>query len=87
MPHDSPPAQALRTRSLQWWRHAQANHPDKKWTGVHKKRFGCWRWESQISEIHGEGYSNLSEDNTGWLQLAQDREAWRSMETNFALSH
>ena len=84
MPHNAQPAQALRTRSLQWWRHAQSNHTDKKWTGVHKQRFGCWRWESQISEVHGEGYSSNIGDNTGWLLKAQCRDSWRLAEAGFA---
>ena len=84
MPHNAQPAQALRTRSLQWWRHAQSNHTDKKFTGVHKQRFGCWRWESQISEVHGEGYSSNIGDNTGWLLKAQCRDSWRLAEAGFA---
>ena len=78
------PAQALRTRSLQWWRHAQNNHNDKKWAGVRKQRFGCWRWESQVSEAHGEGYSGKIGDNTGWLLIAQCRHSWQSAEASFA---
>jgi hypothetical protein len=84
MPLHTQPAQALRTRSLQWWRHAQHNHTDKKWTGAHPRRFGCWRWESQISEVHGEGYSSTAEANTGWLLTAQCRASWRSAEAGFS---
>ena len=33
----------LRTRCLSWWR-----------SGLHPKRFKCWRWESQITAFYGQ---------------------------------
>lgn len=83
MPTSSQPAQALRTRGLQWWRHAQEHHEDKKWSGVHCRRFGCWRWEAQLGVFHGDGSSADETANTGWLRSAQDRVGWRCLEENF----
>lgn len=78
MPAESPCGAALRTRGLQWWRYSQERHCCKH-TGVHAKRFSCWRWEAQLGETYGDGNSNNISDNTGWLGLAQNREHWKQL--------
>ena len=83
MPHNSQPASALRTRGMQWWRWAQDNESKVNW-GVHPKRFKCWRWESQVADIYGEGCAASKGANTGWLATAQDRLAWKKAEKRFA---
>ena len=83
MPADSPSGSALRTRGLQWWRFAQRKH-HSKWDGVHSKRFNCWRWEAQIADHHGNGCSETMAANTGWLDLAQNRQGWKHKEMAFA---
>ena len=70
-------ASLVRSRSIQWWRWRQARHHDK-WTGVHPRRFKASRWESQLSDIMGDGCAELSSDNSGWWLAAQDRQAWRA---------
>ena len=79
MAPDDPVAAALRCRGLQWWRWRQAAHKTTgdKWSGPHPRRFKIRRWEEQVSELHGEGYSDSVLNNTGWLLKAQDREWWR----------
>jgi hypothetical protein len=78
MPSSTPVAAALRCRGMQWWRWRQAAHKKTgdKWTGPHPKRFKIHRWEEQISELHGEGFSEDVVNNTGWLEKAQDRAEW-----------
>ena len=84
MPAQSQPSQALRARGMQWWRWAQTNHFDKKWTGVHPKRFKVWRWESQVAEIYGDGYAEDTLSNTGWLAAAQSRSSWKEGEKAYS---
>lgn len=83
MPLEQYTAQALRCRGMQWWRWRQAQHHDK-WSGPHPKRFKAWRWEEQLSKPYGDGYSENSDDNTGWLLAAQNRQQWKAMEMAFA---
>ena len=78
-----PAAAALRCRGLQWWRWRQATHKETgdKWSGPHPKRFKIRRWEEQVAELHGEGFSESILQNTGWLLKAQDREWWHKAST------
>ena len=69
---------------MQWWRWAQTNHLDKKWTGVHPQRFKVWRWESQVAEIYGDGYAEDMLSNTGWLAAAQSRLSWKEGEKAYS---
>ena len=83
---DNPAAQALRCRGMQWWRWRQAQHAatKDKWTGPHPQRFKIRRWEQQVSEIYGDGYSEEVGACTGWLAKAQDRTTWRKLASAFA---
>ena len=55
---------ALRVRSLGWWRHFQKTGSLK-----HPRRFHVWRWESQLAEFYGEASAYLSTRTwAGWLQ-------------------
>jgi hypothetical protein len=78
----APAACALRCRNMQWWRwrqqvlHSSAQVPGAR--GVHPRRYRILRWEQQLSETFGEGHAEDINSNTGWLQLAQDRLAWRA---------
>jgi hypothetical protein len=78
MPPDAPAASALRCRGLQWWRWRQTDHKlsGDKWSGPHPRRFRIHRWEEQVADLHGEGLSEHTGDNTGWLLKAQNREWW-----------
>ena len=67
---------AVRCRGLQWWRWHQARH-HSKWTGLHPQRFKLFRWEAQLAEVFGDGEAESGAANTGWLALAQDRQAWK----------
>ncbi|CAE8618348.1 unnamed protein product [Polarella glacialis] len=75
---EAPAATALRCRGLQWWRWRQAAHKmtGDKWSGPHPRRFKIRRWEEQLADRHGEGFSECTDHNTGWLLKAQDREWW-----------
>ncbi|CAE8637304.1 unnamed protein product [Polarella glacialis] len=75
---ETPAATALRCRGLQWWRWRQAAHKmtGDKWSGPHPRRFKIRRWEEQLADRHGEGFSECTDHNTGWLLKAQDREWW-----------
>ena len=79
MDPDAPAACALRCRSMQWWRWRQQCHKatKDKWTGPHPQRFKLFRWEEQISQEFGEGFSEDVRLSTGWLLAAQDRGAWK----------
>ena len=70
---------ALRTRSLAWWRYFQQRR-----LTVHPHRFHVWRWESQLTAFYGESAGLFVDENTGWMECAQDREKWRSSEKAFA---
>ena len=72
---------ALRTRSLGWWRHFQN-------TGslAHPRRFHVWRWESQLAEFYGEAPCLFIDENVGWMAAAQSRSEWRSQADDFARS-
>lgn len=81
----APAAQALRCRGLQWWRWRQQQHKltKNKWTGPHPRRYKLYRWEEQLAQHYGEGYSEDIASNTGWLLTAQDRERWRERSASF----
>ena len=70
---------ALRTRSLAWWRHFQGraliSHPG---------RFNAWRWEDQLEVVYGQTCSLFVDINVGWMAEAQDRRRWRDYEDAFA---
>ncbi|CAK0855726.1 unnamed protein product [Prorocentrum cordatum] len=58
-----------------WWRWRQAQHAATrdKWSGPHPQRFNIQRWEEQISEVYGEGFSEDICANAGWFTRALDR--------------
>ena len=87
LPADHRMAQAMRTRSLPWWRHAQEQHrrSGDKWGGVHAARFTAWRWESQLEGTYGKAKVKVIQGNAGWWALAQDRHTWRELGTSFKL--
>ena len=70
---------ALRTRSLSWWRHFQ-----KSKLVFHPRRFAVWRWEAQLVERYGETSQLFVDVLTGWMQTAQVRTTWRAGERTFA---
>ena len=70
---------ALRTRSLGWWRHFQRHHLVR-----HPARFRPWRWESQFTDFYGESATVLLDENVGWMLLAQSRDDWKAMGKTFA---
>ena len=74
MPPSSPAATALRCRAMQWWRWRQDAHKKTrdKWVSPHPRRFKIQRWEEHISELHGEGFFEDVESNTGWLLKGQN---------------
>ena len=78
---DDLPGVALRTRSLSWWRFFQ-----KTGGQPHPKKFKAWRWEEQLAAHYGEVASVFVDENVGWMQLAQDRCAWKMSGDAFAKS-
>ena len=76
-------AAAVRSRGMQWWRWRQSTHTDK-WSGPHPQRFKASRWEEQLSKAYGDGFSEFPEENSGWLQVAQNRTSWKALEVSFA---
>jgi hypothetical protein len=76
-----PLSAALRTRCLAWWRFFQ--HP---LFPLHGRRFGRpFRWEAQLVDFYGEAAGDSPETNNyGWMELAQNREAWRHGAERFA---
>ena len=85
MPDESVPKQALMTRPLAWWRAEQAKWDDK-YSGLHPKRFNCWRWEAHFEDWYGAAV--VTEDQApvevGWLSRAQTRHLWKKGESAFA---
>ena len=69
-------SQALRTRNLAWWRFHQSRYENRR-DGLHPKRFRAWRWEAQLVDVYGETENADTSSNSGWLERAQDRDAWR----------
>ena len=63
---------ALRTRSMSWWRQFQS-------TGAfsHPRRFRAWRWEQQLTAYYGEAETVFIDENVGWMEIAQNRDMWR----------
>jgi hypothetical protein len=76
-------AAAVRCRGMQWWRWRQSTHTNK-WNGPHPQRFKASRWEEQLSKAYGDGLSESTAENTGWLQLAQNRVSWKALENSFS---
>ena len=70
---------ALRTRSLGWWRHFQAHG-----LITHPRRFHVWRWESQLTAFYGEVPCLFVDEDVGWLARAQSRGDWKQDEKTFA---
>ena len=72
--------EALCTRSLSWWRYFQnaklMSHP---------ARFAAWRWESQLADFYGESAQLFVDEMSGWMQLANDRRAWKGKEDAFCV--
>ena len=86
LPDSSVPHTALVTRPLAWWRHAQSEWTDRH-SGLHPKRFHCWRWEGLLESWYGVAAlpsADASALECGWLQLAQDREGCKAGESAFA---
>ena len=73
---------ALRTRSLSWWRHFQ----NAKLV-LHPGRFAAWRWEAQLVDWYGETSQLFVDLLSGWMLAAQDRTMWKVGERAFAESH
>ena len=85
LPSDHFVASAVRCRSLQWWRWRQSEHTSTHWS-VHPQRFKVFRWEEQLSKVHGVGLASDASGFTGWLGLAQDRIGWREAEQDFLIT-
>jgi len=64
---------ALRARSLGWWRHFQ-----QKGSMVHPRRFHAWRWETQLTSFYGEVPCLFIDENVGWMAVAQTRAEWKN---------
>ena len=73
---------ALRTRSLGWWRYFQNHHLIR-----HPAPFRAWRWESQLTEFYGEIPTLFLDENVGWMALAQSRRDWKANEEKFAIAY
>ena len=77
---------AMCTRALAWWRWNQSRWTCK-WSGLHPKRFNCYRWEAQLTEYYGEATLAKYDDppeGVGWMLRATDRDAWKASEHAFA---
>ena len=70
---------ALRTRSIQWWRECQARK-----VMLHPRRFKAWRWEEQLVTHFGVSRSFFIDENTGWLLKAQGRQVWQAVRHEFS---
>ena len=70
---------ALRTRSLSWWRAFQSRKLVK-----HPGRFSAWRWEQQFEDLYGVEASIFVDEDVGWRALASDRGTWRAQQALFA---
>jgi hypothetical protein len=85
MSEDKIPKQALLTRPLSWWRFQQTGWTDRH-SGLHPRRFNCWRWEAHFEEYYGAA-TLLNADGSplsvGWLHRAQDRDIWKQSEATF----
>ena len=77
-------ARTLLIRDLSWWRQHQQNggvDGDKK-SGVHRKRFACWKWERDLELSHGPSMRYLAdcEKTCGSKATAQARPRWKALE-------
>ena len=85
MSDDKIPKQALLTRPLAWWRFQQDGWTDRH-SGLHPRRFNCWRWEAHFEEHYGAAMlsdADSSAISVGWLHRAQDRDGWKQGEAAF----
>ena len=73
------PSDALRTRSMAWWRYFQQTKAFS-----HPARFRAWRWEQQLVAHYGEAKSVFIDENVGWMEEAQHRGSWRIQRDIFA---
>ena len=76
-------AAAVRCRGMQWWRWRQSIHTDR-WSGPHPQRFKASRWEEHLCRAYGDGFSESPGENSGWLQVAQNRTTWKALEDRFS---
>ena len=85
MSDDKIPKQALMTRPLAWWRFQQDGWTDRH-SGLHPKRFNCWRWEAHFEEHYGAAMlsdADASPISVGWIHRAQERDRWKQGEACF----
>ena len=77
----------LHARNLAWWRHTQSlsqTHSRKSGESPHPKRFcALARWESPFENFFGVHSAPAAADVVGWMQAAQDRQAWQRRCRNF----
>jgi hypothetical protein len=84
-PELSTAKQVLLLRPMAWWRDEQSRWRCK-WSGLHPRRFNCWRWESQLTSFYGDvAAKKCSPMQVGWMAKAQDREQWKAAENAFAM--
>ena len=83
LPPDHFVAAAVRCRGMQWWRWRQNTHRDK-WSGPHPQRLKASRWEEQLSKAYVDGFSEHAEENSGWLQVAQNRITWKALADRYS---
>ena len=82
-PESSVAKQALLVRPMAWWREVQLLWGGK-WSGLHPRRFNCWRWEAQLTGYYGDVPAQVcSPLHVGWMARAQDRSLWKSSESAF----
>ena len=82
------PKIAMTTKPLARWRVHQQKGTDKH-SGLHPKRFECWRWETQFENWCGIAKLVLEKSSlceVGWLGKAANRNGWKEDERSFANS-
>ena len=82
------PKIAMTTKPLAWWRFHQEKWTDKH-SGLHPKRFECWRWETQFENWCGMGKlvsEKSSPCEVGWMEKAANRNSWKEDAMSFANS-
>ena len=82
------PKIAIKTKPLAWWAFRKEKWTDKH-SGLHPKRFECWRWETQFENWCGIA-KLVSEKSSlckvGWMGKAANRNSWKEDERSFANS-
>ena len=63
----------MRYRDLKWLRRQQATHGHQG----HDKRIRVWRWETAITDYHGEDWHQLAQDKGGWEKTVPSAARWR----------